>query len=100
MINIKVVNINQIDNICLRLLWCQQRHNEILKRRFLVMKNKRKMGISKTNFWAEKENYVSKRSAQNFLNPMLRSKVTANCECQSGCNNSCGTACATGCTDF
>ena len=63
------------------------------------MKGNKRSGVSRTNFWTGETSYVSKRSAQNFLNPKQKAKVTANCECQSGCNNSCGTACATGCTD-
>ncbi len=64
------------------------------------MNNSKKTGIAKTNFWTNRSNYVSRRSAQSFLNPQLKTKVTANSECESGCNNSCGTACASGCTDF
>ena len=64
------------------------------------MKNAKKTGIAKTNFWANSCSYTSRRSAQSVLNPQLKTKVTANSECESGCNNSCGTACATGCTDF
>lgn len=62
--------------------------------------NYKKTGIAKTNFWANRSIYVSRRSAQSFLNPQLKTKVTANSECESGCNNSCGTSCASGCTDF
>lgn len=64
------------------------------------MKTTKKTGIAKTNFWANRSSYTSRRSAQSFLNPQLKTKVTANSECESGCNNSCGTACASGCTDF
>lgn len=64
------------------------------------MKTTKKTGIAKTNFWANGRTYAYRRSAQNFLNPQLKTKVTANSECESGCNNSCGTACASGCTDF
>ena len=64
------------------------------------MKSKMTKGTAKTNFWANGKNYISKRSAQSFLNPQLKTEVVANSECESGCNNSCGTACATGCTDF
>ena len=64
------------------------------------MKNAKKTGIAKTNFWTNRSSYAFRRSAQSFLNPKLKTKVTANSECESGCNNSCGTACASGCTDF
>ncbi len=64
------------------------------------MKKTTKTGIAKTNFWVNGSNYSSRRSAQSFLNPQLKTKVMANSECESGCNNSCGTACASGCTDF
>ena len=64
------------------------------------MKTKQRKGIAKTNFWVNGSEYTSKRSAQSFLNPQLKTKVVANNECLSGCNNSCGTSCATGCTDF
>ncbi len=64
------------------------------------MKSNKNTGTAKTNFWVNGKNYISKRSAQSFLNPQLKTKVTANSECLSGCNNSCGTSCATGCTDF
>lgn len=64
------------------------------------MKNTKKTSVAKTNFWTDGKKYISKRSAQNFLNPQMKARVTANSECLSGCNNSCGTSCATGCTDF
>lgn len=64
------------------------------------MKTTEKTGIAKTNFWVDRSIYSSRRSAQSFLNPQLKTKVTANSECESGCNSSCGTACASGCTNF
>lgn len=72
----------------------------ICKKGGFPMKTTKKTGIAKTNFWANRSIYVSRRSAQSFLNPQLKTKVTANSECESGCNNSCGTSCASGCTDF
>ena len=69
------------------------------KRRF-PNENYKKTSIAKTNFWVNRSCYASRRSAQSFLNPQLKTKVSANSECLSGCNNSCGTSCATGCSDF
>ena len=63
------------------------------------MKTTKKTGIAKTNFWANRSSYASRRSAQNFLNTQLKAKVSANSECLSGCNNSCGSSCATGCSE-
>lgn len=64
------------------------------------MVNEKKSGTLKTNFWTNRREYSPKSSAQNYLNPQMIVKVTANNECLSGCNHSCGTSCGTGCMNY
>ena len=64
------------------------------------MKRNESIGIIKTNFWKNEKSYISKRTAQSYLDSNHVPKVSANSECMSGCNTSCGTSCATGCSDF